>query len=143
MPTLKETDTLYMSCAIEYSKLSKATRAKVGAVLVTTQGVLVGGINGLPNVLGNECEEEVWDGDKFCTFTKPEVIHAELNCVLRAAREGVSVLGSTVYCTLSPCVRCASMLVQAGVKRVVYKDKYRDEKGLEILLQSLNVEQLM
>jgi dCMP deaminase len=133
MPTKYQTDTLYMNCAIEYSKLSKAHRAKVGAVLVTTLGVMIGGVNGLPNVLGNDCEDGVWDGDEFKYFTKPEVIHSELNCLLRAAREGVSVLGSTIYVTLSPCVHCASMLLSAGVKRVVYLDKYRDTSGISVL----------
>ncbi len=65
--------------------------------------------------------------------TKPEVIHAELNCILKGAKEGVSVKDSVMYVSLSPCVPCASMLKQAGVKRVVYKEQYRDPSGIEYL----------
>lgn len=135
MATQKETDELYMGTAILYSKLSKAKRAKVGAVLVTNNGVVLGGVNGTPVGCPNECEYEVHDiGRAYPDLvTKPEVIHSELNCIMKAAREGVSCIGATVYVTLSPCIQCSAMLVQAGVKRVVYKQQYRDDSGVELL----------
>ena len=125
-------DRCYMNCAVEYSKLSHAKRNKVGAVLVTKSGVVLGGVNGLPKQLGNTLEEN--------GATKPEVIHAELNCILKAAKEGVSVVGSTLYTTLAPCSSCASMLLAAGVDRVVYKEKYRISSGLEILKENIIVD---
>lgn len=139
MASQKETDELYMGTAMLYAKLSKAKRAQVGSCLVTKNGVVLGGVNGTPTGLSNLCEDTHWDanhGDYL--VTKPEVIHAELNCILKAAREGVSCIGATMYVTLSPCVPCAAMMIQAGVKRLVYKDVYRDQGGTE-LLQSAGI----
>ena len=128
MATQKELDNLYMNVAQSHSQLSKASRLQVGACLVTTDSVMLGGVNGQPRELGNICEQ---DG-----ATKLSVVHAELNCVLKAAREGVSVKGSTMYVTHSPCESCASMLISAGVRRVVFKDEYRSLQGVELLLQA-------
>lgn len=136
MASQKETDELYMGTAMLYAKLSKAKRAQVGSCLVTKNGVVLGGVNGTPTGLSNECETQTlsqlhpW---KPMLVTKPEVIHSELNCILKAAREGVSCVGATMYVTLSPCVPCAAMMIQAGVKRLVYKDLYRDQGGIELL----------
>lgn len=116
---------MHMDIAISMAKYSKATRAKVGAVLVTSNGVVLPSYNGTPVGTDNSCEE---DG-----VTKPTTIHAELNCVLKAAREGVSILGCTIYTTLSPCMSCAAMLLQSGVRCVVYLDEYRDVSPLEYL----------
>ncbi len=129
MASQAETDSLYMGTAILFSRLSKAKRAKVGACLVTNNGVILGGLNGTPTGHTNECEVEI-NGQ---LVTKPEVIHAELNCILKAAKEGVSCVDSTIYVTLSPCVQCSAMLIQAGVKRVVYKNLYRDNTGICLL----------
>jgi dCMP deaminase len=117
---------VYMQTALLHAGLSKATRAKVGAVLVTNQGVLLTGYNGTPHGWDNCCETEE-------NITKPEVIHAELNCILKAAKQGVSVVDSVVYVTLSPCVSCSAMLSQAGVKKVYYRDQYREKTGVEYL----------
>jgi dCMP deaminase len=134
MADQKQLDETYMGTALLHAKLSKARRAQVGAVLVTSHGVTLTGYNGTPTGCSNECEEEYIDKDWFVTrITKPEVIHAELNCIMKAAREGVSCIGATVYVTLSPCIQCSAMLVQAGVKRVVYKQQYRDDSGVELL----------
>lgn len=135
MANQQELDETYMGTALLHAKLSKARRAQVGAVLVTSQGVTLTGYNGTPTGRSNECEyEEHHLGSlRPHLVTKPEVIHAELNCIMKAAREGVSCIGATVYVTLSPCVQCSAMLVQAGVKRVVYKQLYRDDSGLELL----------
>lgn len=144
MPTQKDLDSTYMGTAILHSKLSKALRKAVGAVLVTPRGVTLTGFNGTPTGLSNQCEEVVWGADEAGwdmpeLVTKPEVIHAELNCILKAAKEGVSVEGSTIYVTLSPCIPCAAMLIQAGIKEVVYLEAYRLTDGLD-LLKSAGVE---
>ncbi len=129
----KQLDETYMGTALLHAKLSKARRAQVGAVLVTSHGVTLTGYNGTPTGRSNDCELfQTWhEGPVY--VTKPEVIHAELNCIMKAAREGVSCIGATVYVTLSPCIQCSAMLVQAGVKRVVYKQQYRDDFGVELL----------
>lgn len=145
MPTPKETDDLYMGVAMGYSKLSKGIRSHVGACLVTEQGVVLGGVNGMPVGGSNDCEI-VLDANKNHTdydnlVTKQEVIHAETNAILKAAREGVSCMNSTVYVTLSPCVQCSAMLINAGIKRLVYKDEYRLNDGVQLLHQhGINVE---
>lgn len=135
MADQKQLDETYMGTALLHAKLSKARRAQVGAVLVTSHGVTLTGYNGTPTGRSNDCEYEVhYLTDQFPTLiTKPEVIHAELNCIMKAAREGISCIGATVYVTLSPCIQCSAMLVQAGVKRVVYKQQYRDHSGVELL----------
>jgi dCMP deaminase len=141
MANQKNLDKLYMATAALHSDLSHARRAKVGAVLVTDHGVTLTGYNGTAKGRDNNCEDlkpQAFPHEPALE-TKPEVIHAELNCILKAAREGVSCVGSTVYVTLSPCVQCSAMLVQAGVKRVVYKTPYRDMNGLN-LLKSVGIE---
>lgn len=132
MATKKELDNCYMSVAFAHASLSKGVRAKVGAALVTGSGAILAGYNGLAPYGSNELEYTTEDGQ---LVTKNEVIHAELNCILKASREGVSVLGSTIYITLSPCLVCSEMLVAAGVKRVVYYNEYRCTKGIDNLLK--------
>jgi dCMP deaminase len=129
MSTQKEIDGLYMGIALGYSQLSKAKRAKVGACLVTKNGITLGGFNGSAVGTDNNLEHVI-NGE---LVTKPSTIHAELNAVLKAAREGVSCLDSTMYTSLSPCVQCSAMLINAGVKRVVYLEEYRDQSGVELL----------
>jgi dCMP deaminase len=135
MASQKELDSVYMQTALTHAMLSKAVRAQVGAVLVTSHGVTLTGYNGTAKGRDNCCE--VLKPQPFphepALETKPEVIHAELNCILKAAREGVSCIDSTVYVTLAPCVQCSAMMVQAGVKRLVYKTPYRDTAGLNLL----------
>lgn len=131
MASSYDLDLVYMSTAVLHSKLSKAIRKKVGAVLVTPQGVTLTGYNGTPIGVDNTCEDICAETGEY--ITKPSVLHAEINCILKAAREGVSVVDSTIYITLSPCLQCSAMLIQAGVKKVVYLEQYRDEKGLQLL----------
>lgn len=154
MPTAKENDSLYMGVAILHSQLSKARRAKVGACLVTPHGVVLGGYNGTPRGMDNNCEKEITEQHvnlvehrtyKLVTGleTKQEVIHAETNAVLKAAREGVSTQDAKVYVTLSPCVPCAAMLINAGISKLIYKDVYRDDSGIQLLIKAgIAVEQL-
>ena len=119
-------DSVYMGTALLYAKQSKATRAKVGAVLVTKTGVVIPGYNGTPIGTDNTCED-------VDNVTLPETIHAETNCVLKAAREGISVVDSVLYVTLAPCQTCAAMLLQAGVSKIVFREFYRNSLGLNYL----------
>ena len=130
MASQKELDTVYIRTAQHFSKLSAATRAKVGAVFVTPQGILVPGVNGTPPGFDNECEYRLPDGS---LVTKQEVIHAEMNCILKAADQGVSLSESTVYANLSPCASCAAKMVRLNLKRFVYLEEYRDTRGINIL----------
>lgn len=145
MATQQELDVVYMQMARNLATLSKGVRAKVGAIAVTKQGVIITGINGLPKQLGNELEyrdmrlvstfgeSPRWEEGEL--ITKDEVIHAENNILVKCAREGVSLLDSTVYVTLSCCKHCSSMLSVSGVSRVVYDTPYKDLSGIGILEQ--------
>lgn len=115
-------DAVYIEVAKLHAGLSKAERLKVGACIVTPSHVIIPGVNGLPKALGNVCER---DG-----ATKPSVVHAELNCILKAQREGISIEGATLYVTHSPCAHCASLIIETGIERVVYADEYRSNQGL-------------
>lgn len=158
MSSQLELDRTYMAMAISMAGLSKARRNKVGSVGVTNNGVVLTGVNGLPKELGNDLEyrgfglldldmevlsfqgfDENLHRNVHITLpelglvTKKETIHAELNVILKGAREGVSLIGSTFYITLSPCEHCASMLIALGVARVVYLEQYRLPYGVQIL----------
>lgn len=127
---MNKLDHVYMQMAHDFSIISKALRKRVGAILVTQQGVILSGVNGTPHGCDNACETVLGDGT---LVTKPEVLHAEINAILKSAKEGVSVVNSTIYLTLSPCLPCAAMLIQAGVYRVVYDEEYRCKDGIEYL----------
>ena len=125
-------DTVYMNVAREIATLSHCTRSKVGAVLVKDGNVISFGYNGTPSGMDNCCERD--------NVTLPHVIHAEVNAVLKAAKTGTSVDGSTLYLTLSPCLDCSKLILQAGVKRVVYLETYRNLDGPNFLKQFIPVE---
>jgi dCMP deaminase len=129
MASQQELDGTYMACAMAHASLSKGVRAKVGAAIVTKTGIIIPGVNGLPKVLGNVLEDEI--GGKL--VTKSNVIHAEQACINKAAKEGVSLDGSTLYVSLSPCKLCAANMIAVGISRVVYKDEYRITDGLDDL----------
>ena len=140
MPKQLELDKYYMSLALRVAELSHGVRAKVGACLVTDSDITILGCNGKPKHLGNQLEELKPIGTQNGCVVKglqlvtcDSVIHAELNAVLKCAKEGVSVSGATIYTTLSPCVSCSSMLASCGIERVVYLQEYRDTKGIDIL----------
>ena len=118
-----------MQIALELSKRSKAVRAKVGCLLVTADQIMIGAYNGTPSGWDNCCEDDI--DNKL--VTKSSVIHSELNAILHAARQGVSVKGATLYVTLSPCLSCSAMISQVGIKRVVYLNEYRDATGVVVL----------
>ena len=125
----------YMETARAFSKLSYATRKKVGGIAVTPQDVMVYSWNGRPIGEYNNCEDASGD-------THQDVLHCESNLVAKAAREGISLKGSTVVVTLSPCLNCSKQMYQAGVMRVVYDEEYRDLSGIDFLRKhSVFVEQ--
>ena len=138
MATQQQLDKTYMQMAESISQLSHAVRKKVGCVLVTPESVILSAYNGTPSGWDNKCEDVyMTDDPHYKPFeylvTKAEVIHAELNAILHAARQGVSVKGATLYTTLSCCSQCSAMIAQAAIKRVVYQEEYRNTSGIDLL----------
>ena len=125
-------DNRYMRMARIWAENSYCTRRKVGALVVKKQMIISDGYNGTPSGFENVCEDE--NG-----VTKPYVLHAEANAITKIARSGNSSEGATMYVTASPCIECAKLIIQAGIRRVVYGEKYRLEDGLD-LLRRANVE---
>ncbi len=126
-------DEYFMSVAEEASKLSSATRLRVGCVLVRDKRVLATGYNGTPSgYYTNICEDETGT-------TKDVVIHAELNALLQMAMSTESSKNSTAYTTHAPCINCAKSLAQAGIKKLIYKEEYTNGNGLNTL-RDLGVE---
>ena len=141
MATQEQLDKVYMQNAVNLSTLSHAVRKKVGCILVTPENLQIGAYNGQPSGWDNVCEDHFPNTDEL--KTKNTVIHAELNAILHAARQGVSVKGSTIYITMSPCSACSAMIAQAGIKMVVYEEEYRDRSGINLLKEhGIIVEQL-
>jgi dCMP deaminase len=128
----KKLDEVYINVAKQISTLSHCVRSKVGAVLVKEGNIIAFGYNGTPSGMDNCCERD--------NVTLPHVIHAEVNAVLKAARTGAAVDGSTLYLTLSPCLDCSKLILQAGIKRVVYLETYRNLDGPNFLKQFIPVE---
>ena len=117
-----------MNTAIEASKMSTANRLKVGCIAVRDGRILSVGYNGMPSGWSNECEVD----DK----TKPEVLHAEANCLMKLAQSTETSKDSILFITHSPCVECAKLIHQAGVRKVIYKTKYRVDAGIDFLTKS-------
>lgn len=131
-------DKMYIEIADVIAKQSKAMRAKVGAVIVKDHNIISFGFNGTPAGFDNCCETLHYDESGKPTWhTKPEVLHAESNAITKLAKYGgFGCFGATLYCTYSPCIDCAKMIVQTGIKRVVYRYAYRLEQGVELLKQA-------
>lgn len=123
-------DNLYIDFCCSVSELSTAKRLKVGAVIVKDDNIISYGYNGTPKGFDNECEISNSNGT---LTTKCEVIHAEINAVSKAARIGISTLGATLYCNISPCIECAKIIIQSGISTVVYKEEYRSTEGIKLL----------
>jgi len=128
-------DQVYMDMARTWSKLSHASRKKVGALLIKGGSIISDGYNGTPSGFENECEESVRDehGNHIGYQTKWYVLHAEANAILKVAKSTQSCDGSTLYVTCSPCAECSKLILQAGIKRLVYDEEYRDVVGLDLL----------
>lgn len=121
----KRYDLLYMNIAEQVAKMSHATRNKVGAIVVKGDNIISFGWNGTPTGFDNCCE----DGD----ITKPEVIHAECNALIKLARTTGNSADGTLYLTLSPCNECSKLIIQSRIKRVVFKEVYRISEPIEML----------
>jgi len=122
-------DTVYMNMAFALAELSNAERAQVGCLIVKDTHILSEGVNGTPSGFSNICEDEFG-------ITKPEVLHAESNAIAKLAKSTESSDGATAYTTHSPCYSCAKLLIQAGIKRVVYKYHYGDYCGRTLLAKA-------
>lgn len=149
----------FMSIADITAKLSYAKRLQVGAVIVKENQILATGYNGMPADWENRCEDvlcidsdgnedaetlmkEGWvfgtDKDTAMwtkSVTRPEVLHAESNALMKVAQSTESSSGATLFCTHAPCIECAKLIYQSGINKVYYRDTYRDSKGLEFLKQ--------
>lgn len=143
--------------ADRFAKLSYATRLKVGAIVVKDNRVTSIGYNGTPEGWDNECEDRVYpdvllgdyelhydefdsafplkdeEGNSYTTKTKREVIHAEANAISKLARDGEAGLGSVMFCTHAPCMDCAKLIYGAGIRKVYYRNSYRDTAGPDFL----------
>lgn len=122
-----------METAIIASSNSHCKRKKVGAVISKERRIISTGWNGTPSGQANCCEKET---RKIPMVSKDTVIHAEANAILWAAREGLKLKDTTLYVTMSPCIECAKMIIQAGIKEVVYKEAYRCTRSIELLESS-------
>lgn len=125
-------DKRYVRMANIWAENSYCQRRQVGALIVKDKMIISDGYNGTPSGFENICED---DGN----HTKPYVLHAEANAITKIARSSNSSEGATMYVTASPCIECAKLIIQAGIKRVVYSEKYRLEDGIE-LLKRANIE---
>jgi len=119
-------DIAYLKMAVEWSKLSYCNRRQVGALIVKDKMIISDGYNGTPSGFENVCEDE--NG-----FTKWYVLHAEANAILKVASSTQSCAGATLYITMSPCQGCSKLIHQAGIKRLVYNEEYKDTSGLRFL----------
>ena len=125
-------DKRYIRMAQIWAENSYCQRRKVGALIVKDKMIISDGFNGTPAGFENVCEDD-------SGLTKPYVLHAEANAITKVARSNNSSEGSTLYVTASPCLECSKLIIQAGIKRVVYGEKYRLEDGLN-LLKKANIE---
>ena len=119
-------DSRYLEMAAVWAKNSYCKRRQVGALIVKDRMIISDGYNGTPAGFENICEDE--NG-----VTKPYVLHAEANAISKVAKSGNSSEGSTLYVTASPCLECSKLIIQAGIKRVVYRDEYRLTDGIDLL----------
>lgn len=122
----RQLDNRYLRMAHIWSENSYCKRRKVGALVVKDKTIISDGYNGTPSGFENVCEDEN-------NVTKPYVLHAEANAITKLARSTNSGEGATLYVTASPCIECAKLIIQAGIKRVVYGEKYRLDDGLRLL----------
>ena len=119
-------DSRYLRMTQIWAENSYCRRRQVGALLVKDKMIISDGYNGTPSGFENVCEE---DAD----HTKPYVLHAEANAITKVAKSGNSSQGSTLYVTASPCLECSKLIIQSGIKRVVYRDEYRLTDGVDLL----------
>lgn len=122
----RKLDERYLRMARIWSENSYCRRRQVGALIVKEKMIISDGYNGTPSGFPNICEDET-------DHTFPYVLHAEANAITKVARSNNSSEGSTLYVTASPCIECAKLIIQAGIKRVVFSELYRMSDGLKLL----------
>ena len=122
-------DYRYLRMARIWAENSYCKRRQVGALVVKDKMIISDGYNGTPSGFENICEDE-------SCVTKPYVLHAEANAITKLARSGNNSEGSTLYVTASPCIECAKLIIQAGIRRVVYAEKYRLTDGIDLLTRA-------
>lgn len=127
-------DTAYLRMALSWAQLSHCTRKQVGAIIVKDDMIISDGYNGTPSGFDNCCEDE--NGN-----THWYVLHAEANAILKVAKSTNNAKGATLYLTLSPCKDCSKLILQAGIKRVVFIHGYKDDSGVKFL-ESAGIEVL-
>ncbi|CCZ10170.1 MULTISPECIES: deoxycytidylate deaminase [Culturomica] len=123
---LKQLDERYLRMARIWAENSYCKRRQVGALIVKDKSIISDGYNGTPSGFENICEDDT-------NRTKPYVLHAEANAITKVAKSSNSSEGATLYVTASPCIECAKLIIQAGIRRVVYSEVYHCADGLELL----------
>jgi dCMP deaminase len=130
----QDVDKRYLRMAEIWAENSYCKRRQVGALIVNNQMIISDGYNGTPAGFENICEDEN-------NQTKPYVLHAEANAITKVAASNNNSSGATIYITSSPCIECAKLIIQAGIKRVVYSEKYHTEEGITLLQRAgINVD---
>ena len=119
-------DRRYLEMASVWARNSYCKRRQVGALLVKDRMIISDGYNGTPSGFENQCED-------VNGVTKPYVLHAEANAITKVAKSGNNSAGATLYITDSPCMECAKLIIQSGIRRVVYADEYRLTDGIDLL----------
>ena len=123
-------DKRYMRMASVWAENSYCKRRQVGALLVKNKMIISDGYNGTPEGFENRCEN-----DEDSTY--PYVLHAEANAITKVAKSSNSSEGATMYVTASPCIECAKLIIQAGIRRVVYYERYRLDVGVKLMLKEI------
>ena len=123
---LKKLDERYLRMAHIWAENSYCKRRKVGALVVKDKMIISDGFNGTPSGFENVCEDEN-------NVTRPYVLHAEANAITKLARSHNNSDGATLYVTASPCIECSKLIIQSGIKRIVYGEKYRLDDGINLL----------
>jgi dCMP deaminase len=125
---------MYMAMANLAADCSTAVRLRVGSVVVKDHRVLSIGYNGMPAGWDNDCEfQEFFPDGSDKMVTKPEVLHAEENAIVKMARDGQASKGATMYCTHAPCMQCAKLIYGSGIQTLIYESEYRDTNGTSFL----------
>ncbi|MGB0165843.1 MAG: deoxycytidylate deaminase, partial [Luteibaculum sp.] len=122
-------DRAYLRMAEVWGELSHCRRKKVGALIVKDGMIISDGFNGTPSGFPNDCEDENYETHWY-------VLHAEANAITKVAKSTNNAKNATLYITLSPCMECCKLILQTGIKRVVYSRQYRNVVGLEILREA-------
>jgi dCMP deaminase len=156
MATQSSLDEAYLDIAKRWAQLSTAKRKKVGCIIVKRGAIISDGYNGTPSGFDNNCETHkpikdhkmVVDEEgklvegTYELITKPEVLHAESNAITKLAKSTQTSVGSTMYITISPCVECSKLIIQAGIERVVFREFYRSQEAINFLKKAnIKVEQ--